>query len=142
MADLTDIFRILAVTSFLAAPVPVLAGAEQGFSCSNPVMEIRCADGRCDFIAPDDGFTPMQLRRTQERLTICAYSGCWSGPIAVRHAAGGITMLQGYVSRDGDAPQADDEEPELLSVIHDAGNRTAQMNWAGFANVMLCDPAP
>lgn len=135
LAEREKYMRLLAASIILLAPLPAAAASTADFSCANRAAEIRCADGRCEILTPDDGFTPMRLVRAGKTLSICAYSGCWEGPILARHALGPMMTLQASVKRQG----GDEAEPATpLSVIHDADSGTAQMNWGGFANVMEC----
>lgn len=115
--------------ALLLAPLPATA---RDFECRNTAAETRCAEGACD--VETQAFTPMQLSRKGSRITLCAYSGCWEGPILMRRTRGAITLL--FAEVRGNVPGAGTPEP--LAVIHDAGNRTAQMRWGGFANAMGC----
>jgi hypothetical protein len=120
----------LALAATVAAPA-----AAQDFACRNKATEIRCIDGGCEF-AEDGAFTPMILSRRGTMLEICAYSGCWSGPVLIRRSRAGMDILYAEV-RNADQP--DSPVPEALAVIWDGGSRTAQMRWGSFANVMTCD---
>lgn len=112
--------RLLPLTLALV-PLPATA---TDFACRNPDAEIRCADGACAIEA--QAFTPMEIRREGATLSICAYSGCWKGPITMRRTRRGISFLQA-------------EANGALSVIHDANARIAMVRWGRFANVMRCD---
>ena len=122
------VLALLAVT----AGVPAAA---QDFSCSNKAAEIRCSGGSCE--AETDGFTPMSLSRTGNKLSICAYSGCWEGSILVRRTAGPVDLLYARVRQSAGTGGAGGGMGDL-SVIYDRTSRTAQMRWGGFANAMGC----
>lgn len=122
--------RIISAALLLLAPVPALA---QDFNCRNTDAEIRCDAGACDI--ESNSFTPMGLTRRGSTLSICAYSGCSEGPILVRRNRGGIELLYAEVK----LTQPGKREPEPLSVIYDRKQKTAQMRWGGFSNVMTCD---
>lgn len=109
----------------LLALIPLPAAA-QDFSCRNETAEIRCGDGACAIESAS--FTPMQLTRTGKTLQLCAYSGCWKGPILMRRTHGGVEMLHARLRGSG-----------AIAVIHDRKARIAQMRWGGFANTMTCD---
>ena len=140
LMQLTDQFRafysLLAMITVLLLPANAIAADSANFTCANRAAEIRCGDGTCEIVMPEDGFTPMQLTRTDELLTLCAYSGCWSGPVALTHTDDQVTFVQARVTRE--AAMVAQEETTLLSILHDAKNQTAQMLWDGFANVMEC----
>lgn len=102
----------------------------QDFNCRNDKAEIRCDAGACEF--ETNSFTPMGLTRRGSRLSICAYSGCAEGPILIRRSRGGIDLIYAEVRWTGKR----DAEP--LSVIYDRKQKTAQMRWGGFSNVMTC----
>lgn len=116
----------------LAASTPAIAA---DFTCSNKAAQISCGDGACEVTT--DGFTPMSLSRTGRRLSICAYTGCWEGPVLVRRSAGPVDLLYARVSlSEGTGGNAADKRD--LAVIYDRTSRTAQMRWGGFANAMGC----
>lgn len=116
----------------LAAGVPAAAA---DFTCSNEAAEIRCGDGACE--ANTDGFTPMSLSRTGNRLSICAYSGCWEGSILVRRSPGPVDLLYARVRRTTGTGGTGADMSDL-AVTYDRSARTAQMRWGGFANAMGC----
>jgi hypothetical protein len=130
---------MLSKTAFIFAMLAVAspAGAQQ-FACSNRSAEIRCGAGACEVKTAE--FTPMSLSRAGRTLSICAYSGCWEGQIAIRRVQGQTEFLYARV-RNG---QAASPPPEMshLSVLFDHRSNTAQMNWAGFSNVMDCGETP
>lgn len=111
--------------SLALALVPLPAAAAD-FTCRNTDAEIRCADGACEIEA--QAFTPMEVRREGTTLSICAYSGCWKGPVTMRRSRSGITFLQAQANG-------------TLSVMYDSKERVAMVRWGGFSNVMRC-PLP
>jgi hypothetical protein len=120
--------RILAIPALLLAPLPALA---QDFHCRNTEAEIRCVSTGCQ--VETESFTPMELRRTGNLLSICSYSACWEGPIRMRRSYEGITFLSASV-RIG-TPGEPRRAP--LSVMYDREG-TAQIRWLGFSNAMRC----
>jgi len=67
-----SIFAVL--TGCTSPPSPPME-----WSCRNTVAEISCQDGACDVAMPGD-FTPMELTLDEDGgMSLCAYSGCWSG---------------------------------------------------------------
>jgi hypothetical protein len=111
------------------------------FSCSNPGAEIRCADGKCEFLVPPEGFTPMHLSKTGPTLSICAYSGCWTGPVTLRRTVGQVSLIRARVKADGNATSEVKSMSDFddISVIYNGDSHSAQMTWAGFSNVMECE---
>ncbi len=122
--------RLILAALPLLAPVPALA---QDFHCRNTDAEIRCSGGSCE--VEKDSFTPMELRRTGNRLSICSYSACWEGPIRMRRTHGGVTFLsaEAKITSPGEPGRAP------LSVMFEADDKTAQIRWLGFSNAMRCD---
>ena len=136
MARLKAFTPLVAIAAVLCLPARAVAAESANFTCTNRAAEIRCGDGVCEIVTPDDGFTPMQLTRDGHMLTLCAYSGCWSGVVTASGAADNVTFVQARVTREN--AMVAQEEATLLTVLHDAKSRTAQMLWDGFANVMEC----
>lgn len=122
---------ILALALLATLPISGPAFA-QDFNCRNLNAEISCDSGACTI--ETNSFTPMGLIRRGNTLSICAYSGCSEGKILMRRTHGGIAMLYAEVRRT--QPGKRDAEP--LAVIYDRTQRTAQVRWGGFSNVMTC----
>ena len=112
----------------LLAPLPALA---QDFTCRNMAAEIRCDGTAC--AVETESFTPMELRRLGNRLSICAYSGCWEGPIRMRRSYGGVTFLSAEVRGSGE-----NRAVAPLSVMVDRDG-SAQVRWGSFSNAMTCE---
>jgi hypothetical protein len=123
--------HVLALLALTAA----MPAAAQNFSCSNKAAEIRCGGGSCEAVT--EGFTPMSVSRTGANLSVCAYSGCWEGPLLVRRAAGPVDLLYARV-RQSSGTGGTAAGMRDLSILYDRGARTAQMRWGGFANAMGC----
>jgi hypothetical protein len=118
----------LVLLATILMPLPAQA---QDFYCRNEAAEIRCVSNSCE--VERESFTPMELRRTGNRLSICAYSGCWEGPIAMRRSRGGVTFLSATVRSKAPA----EPSSASLSVMFDHEG-TAQVRWLGFSNAMTC----
>lgn len=121
--------RALATLAILALPGTAMA-ATGDFTCRNESAQVSCDGKGCT--VETASFTPMSLSRTGRTLEICAYSGCWSGPVLVRRTRGANTLLYAEV-RDGKGGGA-----APLSVIFDADGPVALMRWGGFAQPMTC----
>jgi hypothetical protein len=132
MGEVTMHGRYALALLALAAGAPAAA---QNFTCSNKAAEIKCGGGTCEVTT--DGFTPMSLSRTGNRLSICAYSGCWEGTILVRRSAGPVDLLHARL-RQSEGTGGTGSDMRDLAVIYDWTARTAQMRWGGFANAMGC----
>ncbi|NML06545.1 hypothetical protein [Sphingomonas sp. G-3-2-10] len=120
--------RILTIAALLLAPFPALA---QDFHCRNTGAEIRCVSTGCE--VETESFTPMELRRTGNKLSICSYSACWEGPIRMRRSYEGVTFLSASVRIS--SPGEPNRAP--LSVMYDREG-VAQIRWLGFSNAMRC----
>jgi hypothetical protein len=120
----------LLVSAGLAAAGFPAAAAE--WRCSNGgIAEIRCDRASCDI--ERESFTPMGLSVTPTRIEICAYSGCFSGRVAIRRTAGDLVLYHAAI-RTGTVI-------EPAAIILDTSARTALMRWSGFSNVMKCTAA-
>jgi len=65
------------------------------WSCRNTVVEIFCQDGLCDVAMPGN-FTPMELTLDEDGgISLCAYSGCWSGKAEKVSTAGNYFSVIG-----------------------------------------------
>jgi hypothetical protein len=126
--------RAAFIASLMLA-VAATPAAAQDFSCRNKAAEISCASEGCE--VKTDGFTPMSLSRQGRQLSICAYSGCWEGPILVRRSRGSVDLLYANVRRN-EGSGADGAGYDELAIIYDRRSRTAQMRWGSFANSMDC----
>lgn len=122
--------RLIPAALMLLAPFPALA---QDFHCRNTDAEIRCSGASCEVETDTGSFTPMELSRSGDRLTICSYSSCWEGPIRMRRSHGGVTFLSADASITTGEPRR-----EPLAVMYDRDG-SAQIRWLGFSNVMRCD---
>jgi hypothetical protein len=119
---------MLRLIGFLLLAVPGAVSATD-FGCRNEKAEIRCADGACEI--ETDAFTPMGLGHHKGLISVCAYSGCWEGPVLVRRTRGHLELLYAEIRRK-------DEPSERIAVIYDSHARAASMNWLGFHNLMEC----
>ncbi|MCO8081137.1 MULTISPECIES: hypothetical protein [Acinetobacter] len=67
--------RFVVISFLMTAPNLYAA---QSWSCSNTLTEISCTEHQCDI--KTESFTPFQINIAQDnKISICAYSGCWSG---------------------------------------------------------------
>jgi hypothetical protein len=123
--------RSLLMISALVAASPLSAA---NFVCTNAAAEIRCSGAACEVVTPNKGFTPMELRRTGNMLSICAYSGCSEGRIIMRRTLDGVSVMQARLK----PATPGQNEGSSISVIYNEAEKVAQMNWNGFANAMSC----
>jgi hypothetical protein len=121
---------ILMLTAWFSA-TPLSAA---NFICTNSAAEIRCSGASCEVVTPDKGFTPMELRRTGNMLSICAYSGCWEGRIITQRTLDGVSVMQARLKPS----TPDQNDGSAISVIYNEAEKVAQMHWNGFANAMMC----
>jgi hypothetical protein len=122
------------IRKITVAPIAfVLLGASPAigadWSCSNrEIAEIRCGDTECEI--ERDGYTPMEVSLAPTRIEVCAYSGCFSGPVLIRRTSAPHVLYHARVRVSG--------EVQPISIILDTEAQTALMRWADFANVMRC----
>ena len=116
-----------AILGFLAL---VSAGAAHAapsdFTCRNGSAQISCAAAACEVETSD--FTPMSVSRTGARLEVCAYSGCWSGPLDLIRIRGDHTILHAVLARNQGG----------VTLTYGRRTRIATMLWGNFAQPLNC----
>lgn len=127
--------RGLVALAILVLPGTAVA-APGDFTCRNEAVQISCDGKGCD--VETASFTPMGLSRTGRTLEICAYSGCWSGPVLVRRTQGSTSFLYARVRNTSGGAGGAGGGAAPLSVIFDADGPVALMRWGGFAQPMTC----
>jgi len=115
---------VLAASGLFAAPVSAQAGFTA--SCRNTAAEIRCGSGACE--VETQSFTPMQLSLSRQSITLCAYSGCWSGPVDLHRTRGDLVLLHANLEKGEGG----------IAVVYDRQAKVATMMWGGFAHPMGC----
>ncbi len=121
--------KLLVSAGLAVAGFPAAAA---GWDCTNrDIAEIRCDRKSCDI--ERESFTPMELSLTPARVEICAYSGCFSGRVAIRRTAGDLVLYHAAIGTGGASGRA--------AIILDTRAQTALMRWGGFSNVMKCTVA-
>ena len=114
---------LLALT---AAGSAQAASAGTDFTCRNEAAEITCAAAGCE--VKTDGFTPMSISREGNRLEVCAYSGCWSGPLDLIRTRGDLSILHARLAGGRDA----------AAVVYDRRAKTATLMWGSYALALSC----
>lgn len=113
----------------LFAACPALAAAPSDFTCANRNAQISCDGKSCS--VETDAFTPMSVSREGNRLEVCAYSGCWKGPLDLIRTRGDLTIL--HAQLEGGKGQA--------SVTYDRKQKVATMLWGNFVQALSCGGA-
>lgn len=103
------------------------------WQCRNQV-EVWCAADGCAATKPDE-FTPMDISATAAGdLSICAYSGCWTGKAKVARADGrwlwAGDRFEFSTSSDGD--------PTDVTLVIIAREGVGFVRAGGFATPVLC----
>ncbi len=81
---------IVLLAGCTSAPRPTVE-----WTCRNNDAEISCQGNSCDVAMPEE-FTPMELTMdTNGGLSLCAYSGCWSGQANEFHFTGDYFSITG-----------------------------------------------
>ena len=112
---------ILAIA--LAMPTRAAPG---DFTCRNASAQISCTAAACE--VETASFTPMSVSRSGSRLEVCAYSGCWSGPLDLVRVRGDHTILHAVLTRGQGA----------VTLAYDRRTRIASMLWGNFAQPLSC----
>lgn len=108
------------------ADTPALAAAPGDFTCANRNAQVSCTAATCEI--ETGSFTPMGVSREGNRLEVCAYSGCWSGPLDLIRTRGDLTIL--HASLGGGRDPA--------AVIYDRKAQVATLMWGSFVLPMSC----
>ena len=106
------------------------AAAPADFTCANRNAEINCTAQACK--VEIEGFTPMSVSREGNQLEVCAYSGCWKGPLDLIRTRGDLTILHarlGGWQGDGSAQ---------VAVSFNRKEKIATMLWDNFAQALSC----
>ena len=128
-----QVTRPLLAAFFLGAFAGVAGADGHAWNCSNLDFEISCDSKGCTQTAPH---TPMDIQVSADMLTVCAYTGCWSGaPTATVWAGGLLTVTgTGLTSQSGQGEMS-------ASVSIDTGDGVATVLVAGlFATPAICTP--
>ena len=84
------VFTLGLLAGCTSPPTPAME-----WSCRNITAEISCQEGICN-VALDGDFTPMELTLDADGgLSLCAYSGCWSGKAEKVSTAGNYFSVIG-----------------------------------------------
>jgi hypothetical protein len=107
------------------------------FACRNDV-EVWCDTGKCA-ARPDDESTPMDIRAAiNGDITVCAYSGCWSGKARVSLADGRLLWTANGLPFSTAEAGAMTADVTLLILPKDG---VGFVRAGGFATPALCQPA-
>ena len=95
-------------------------------------MEVSCAKGAC--LAEMTGFTPMGVVVSVQKLSVCAYTGCWeSRPVMV--SDGNLIYVHSQNmkwSHEGQKSSAD------FQIALNRKSQTAVLLGEGYAHPMHC----
>jgi len=134
-----NVMRKRAWIAGLLAPLAGGAVQAETWHCRNDV-EVHCGVDGCS-AAAEGGFTPMDLAFADDGgLSLCAYSGCWTGngqvlaraPLLVISAAG-----LPWSDPHGGADRASD-----VLVAFDPRDRVAMVKAGGWTLPLLCRSGP
>lgn len=117
------------ITSFSVGSA--MAGS---WTCQNNEFEISCSDAGC---VESEGFTPMSVSVRPDEISLCAYTGCWSGAPAAVLRSGGLETFIG----DGLVWSHDPDSTAQVVVAIDPEASAATILVAGlFATPATCQP--
>jgi len=128
---------------FLVSILAVLTGCtspptpSMEWSCRNIAAEISCQEDSCDVALAGD-FTPMELTLDADGgLSLCAYSGCWSGKAEKVSTAGNYFSVIGI----GLPWSGTDGPPADISVMLNMETMVATLLTHDYAHPMICKVA-
>ena len=129
--------RLVSLLALLAAFAPAAA---ETWKCTNPEMEIACADGDCS-AQLEHGFTPMDIAFNDEGdIYACAYSGCWEGRGEVHRNGVFLAILARELTWSTD-PQPG-EMREDVAILLDLTDDIALLKAGVFAQPLVCSRKP
>lgn len=105
-----------------------------GWRCRNNDLEIACDETACEV---SDSHTAMDVTLGRDEISICAYSGCWSGRPAAITLSGPFLTYSGVGLPFSTSP----EDEANISVTVETSSQVANILVAGqFANPATCHP--
>ena len=117
----------VSAVSFAKMPAPA-----PGWNCKNADLEVSCNDEKCKV---SDDHTPMDVHVSQSEMSICAYTGCWTGTPSAVVRSGGFETFTGLSLPFSTNP----DSPANISVTVNRTTRVAMVLVEGvFANPALC----
>lgn len=128
-------FRLLARRAALAALLLLgpggLAHAADGWRCRNEQVEVSCDAGAC---AVSEAHTPMDVSVDPSRISVCAYTGCWEGPVALHVLKDGRAAFIGTDLAFSTVPDLRSDATVVIDIRSGVGAVLA----AGFVNPVTC----
>lgn len=126
--------KIIAFTISSFVSICVYAQDYNGWSCSNSI-EVMCSNRGCG-VGQGDDFTPVDVALDNDGImSICAYTGCWSGKGSV-HNDGNFTIFSGKNFKFSNAPNSEDSED--IIVVIDKRDNVAVMKNSVFSQPLIC----
>lgn len=125
----------LAILAIAALPASAGGGeTPEGWNCRNLQAEISCDGETCNVA---EAFTPMDIHLTDTELSLCAYTGCWTG------AASSVTRTGRFKTYVGSGLPFSTRQEHLAnaSVTVDTNTGTATVLVANmYAHPATCKP--
>lgn len=119
--------RLISGAAAVLALGAAQAQAAQGvFNCRNAQAEVTCGAQACEINS--DGFTPMGVSLSGNRLEVCAYSSCQSGTVSLRRVRGDLLIVHANVGGVGGA----------AVVAFDRKQKIATLLWGNYALPLSC----
>lgn len=128
-----SIFTFSLLAALASCTSPPTPGME--WSCRNIDVEISCDGEGCD-VATGDDFTPMDLTLDADGgMSLCAYSGCWSGKAIKTSTAGNyFTFIGVDLPWSGTNPDSAD-----ISATLNMKTMVATVLASDYAHPMTCN---
>ena len=123
-----------AVQLAAASAEEAAAASSTRWTCRNTDLEVACGEDSC---AVTPSHTPMFVTVDQNEMSVCAYSGCWSGSPAATITSGSFLMVTGRNLPFSTNP----DDKQDVTVTIERASRVATILVAGeFANPATCEP--
>lgn len=117
----------------LALAVSSTFAMAESWTCRNQSAEISCDDQHCE--VNQDGFTPFDISTNgKNELSVCAYSGCWSGKATTFQAKPYLIVTGHQLKWSHDAKQT----PAQFMLNIDTKSKVGFIQGEGFAMPIQC----
>ncbi len=104
------------------------------WACSNDDIEATCSEAGCDVAK---AHTPMAITISAVQLSVCAYSGCWEGPVAALTKAGSLMTVTGAKLAFSNDP---DDHTDISVTIDTASYASTVLVTGNYATPAMCKP--
>ena len=130
----TNSLRLLVIAIISFVSISLSASELVGWKCTNDI-EVMCSNKGCG-VGQGDDFTPVDVSLYVDgSMSVCAYTGCWSGKGFVLND-GSFTIYTGKGFKFSTAPNSENSEDVI--VVIDRRDNVAVMKNSVFSQPLIC----